>query len=62
MTREQRKHELFRLPLSVLLKEYRRIKNIPDGPHDDTSGILVSELIYTILDAEFPEPKSREAK
>jgi len=55
MTREERKHELFRLSLATLLKGYRRIKNIPDGPHDDTSGILVSELIYTILDAEFPK-------
>jgi hypothetical protein len=55
MTREERKHELFRLSLATLLKEYRRIKNILDGPHDDTSGILVSELIYTILDAEFPK-------
>jgi hypothetical protein len=55
MTREERKHKLFRLSLAALLKEYRRIKNIADGPHDDTSGILVSELIYTILDAEFPK-------
>jgi hypothetical protein len=55
MTREKRKRGLFRLSLATLLKEYRRIKNIPDGPHDDTSGILVSELIYTILDAEFPK-------
>jgi hypothetical protein len=55
MTRDERKRELFQLPLETLLLEYRRIKNIPDDPQSDASGILVSELIYTILDAEFPK-------
>ncbi len=54
-TKDERKHELFRFPLQILLKEYKRIKNIPNDT--ELTGILVSKLIQTILDAEFPKPK-----
>lgn len=51
VTRDKRKHELFRLPLEILLNEYQQIKGIPEGTQPE---IDVSELIETILDAEFP--------
>ena len=58
MTREQRELELFRLPLNVLLKEYKRIKGIPDDTQSaELTAIRVGTLIQTILDAEFPKRK-----
>jgi hypothetical protein len=56
MTCDERKQELFRLSLDTLLKEYMRIKGIPEGSQPP-ARISVDQLIQTILDAEFPKPK-----
>ena len=55
MPRDERKHELFRLPLATLLKDYKRIKGIAEGTQ--APELLVGQLIQTILDAEFPKSK-----
>ena len=53
MPRDERKHELFRLPLAMLLKEYKRIKGVAESTQ--APELLVGQLIQAILDAEFPK-------
>ena len=55
-TLTERKHELYRMSLSQLVAEYRRIKCVPKGVSpSQVAGITISQLIETILKSEFPE-------
>jgi hypothetical protein len=55
MPKAERKHELFRLPLATILKDYRRIKGVAEGTQ--APEMLVGQMIQTILDAEYPKSK-----
>jgi hypothetical protein len=57
-TKAERKLELYRLPLSSLLEEFRRVEGIPAAQNPQKlTAALVTQLIQVILEAEFPEER-----
>jgi len=57
-TKAERKLELYRMPWFSLLEEFRRVQGVAaiQSPQRLTAA-LVSEMIKTILDAEFPDER-----